>query len=357
MKGKTNAKTESPEQLITQSLGQFFSENIKAANAIDKHYGVLWRELERLVCSGGKRMRPRITIMCYQAFGGKDIQSIIPIAIAQELLHQFLLIHDDIIDRDHKRYGVENISGSYQKLYRPYVKDSADLEHYSMSAALLGGDLLLASAHQLIAESTIDATIKQRVQAIFRQSIFDVGGGELLDTESAFRPTDEISTKTIAKYKTASYSYVGPLLIGATLANADSASCAALRVFAEDLGIAFQLRDDVLGVFGDEDTTGKSNETDIREGKYTHLVECLLQKMDKNETTLFKAVFGNQSATTRQIQQVRDLFVSSGALKQVEDKIAVYESSARKELDFLQLSEEHQQLFEELITKSVKRDK
>ena len=356
MKGKISTTSKSPEQLMTQSLDQFFAENIKAAEAVDKHYAVLWQELNRLVRSGGKRMRPRITIMCYQAFGGSDVQSIISIATAQELLHQCLLIHDDIIDRDHKRYGVENISGRYKKLYKPYVKESLDLEHYSLSAALLAGDLLLSSAHQLIAESTIDPTIKQRVHAIFSQSIFNVAGGELLDTESAFRPVADISTKTIAKYKTASYSYVGPLLIGATLANADSASCAALRVFAEDLGIAFQLRDDILGVFGNEDTTGKSNETDIKEGKYTHLVECLLQKLDKKETAIFNTVFGNQSASAEQIQQIRDLFVSSGALEQVEEKIASYESSARKELDFLQLNNEYRELFEALINKSVRRD-
>ena len=151
MKAKTGMTTESPDQLITRSLDQYFVGNIKAAEAIDIHYAAMWRELDRLVRSGGKRMRPKITLMCYQAFGGKDIKAILPIATAQELLHQFLLIHDDIIDRDHIRYGVENITGRYKVLYKPYVKNASDLEHYSNSAALLAGDLLHSGAHQLIA--------------------------------------------------------------------------------------------------------------------------------------------------------------------------------------------------------------
>ena len=146
-------------------------------------------------------------------------------------------------------------------------------------------------------------------------------------------------------------------MIGATLANADNATCAALRVFAEDLGIAFQLRDDVLGVFGNEAATGKSNQNDIREGKYTYLVECLLKTISAEESALFDSIFGNQSATPDQIQTIRDMFVSSDALEKVEAEISAYESRARKELDFLQLSPEYRELFEDLINKSVKRDR
>lgn len=357
MLGKPSTPIVRIETLIEESLEAFLAHKIQEAQNIDKHYKQLWKEIATLIQSGGKRMRPRITVMAYQAFGGTEIEKILPIATAQELLHQSLLVHDDIIDRDYIRYGVENIAGRYTKIYEPYAQNASDRKHYALSAALLAGDLLLSSAHQLIAESNLEPKIKKQVHTLFSQAIFQVAGGEFLDSESVLRPKQEVNTMTIAKYKTASYSYVCPLLIGATLANADSGSCAALRVFAEDLGIAFQLRDDVLGVFGKEEETGKSNETDIKEGKYTHLVECFMQTANTDVITLFNTIFGNQSATTSQIEQVRELFIASGALEQVEAKIAHYESSARKELDFLQLSTQYRERFEELINKSVRRDR
>lgn len=341
---------------VKKVIDDFFTVSIQQAKQVGVHYEALWSELYRLIQSGGKRIRPKTTLLSYKAFGGTDVETIIPIAVAQELLHLSLLIHDDIIDRDFVRYGVKNIAGSYQQAYQSLVDNEEDRTHYANSAALLAGDLLISGAYQLINQSTVEPQLKQQVQGLFSKAIFEVAGGELLDTESAFRPAEETDALSIARYKTASYSFVGPLLIGATLAGADETSCNQLRAFAENIGIAFQLKDDLLGVFGDEQVTGKSVTSDITEGKHTYMVETFLTTATEAQRLEFKKWFGLQSANPEQIEAVKNLFVSSGARQLVEDKITQYEHEARSALAQLQLSSDVQQQFEVYIQKVLKRD-
>ena len=97
---------------LNQTLEDYFARGITRAEAVSPYYAQLWQEMFRLVKSGGKRLRPKMTILAYQAFGGQDVNSILPIAAAQELLHVSMLIHDDIIDRDYSRHGVDNVAGS-----------------------------------------------------------------------------------------------------------------------------------------------------------------------------------------------------------------------------------------------------
>lgn len=345
------------EKQFSKALEEFFVEQEKNALAIDKNYATLWSDMKTVVLAGGKRMRPKMAIMAYRAFGGASTNEIVPVAVALELLHQFLLVHDDIIDRDTVRHGVLNMSGRYQKHYRSLLAEPGERQHFVNSAALLAGDLLHGAAHTILATSALPLEQLHKLQAAFGQAVFEVGGGELLDTESAFRSHDQINTAAIAKYKTASYSFVAPLVIGAIAARADHATCAALHVFAEDLGIAFQLRDDLLGVFGNEDTTGKSSEGDLREGKYTELIARFRSKATAEQLDIYNTVFGNKNATTAQVAALKNAIAASGAQSEIEALIEEYEARAQKELDFLQLSKEDHEQFEKLIQKAVRRQK
>lgn len=345
------------EKQFTEALNDFFTVQEKAALAIDVHYATLWRDMKTGVLSGGKRMRPKMAIMAYCAFGGRNAEEIIPVAVALELLHQFLLVHDDIIDRDTIRHGVLNVQGRYHQHYRPLIADKSERQHFAKSAAILAGDLLHGAAHTILATSALPPDQLRKLQAAFGQAVFEVGGGELLDTESVFRNHDEINTTAIAKYKTASYSFVAPLVIGAIAAKADHATCAALNVFAEDLGIAFQLRDDLLGVFGDEATTGKSSDGDIREGKYTELIARFRKKATPEQQAIYKEVFANKNASDAQVIALKDAIKASGAQAEIEELIQEYEHRAHKALDFLKLSSEDHAQFRALIQKAVRRQK
>jgi geranylgeranyl diphosphate synthase, type II len=341
--------------LVNQAINEFFEESINNATAIDASYRQLWETMYGWIRSGGKKLRPRMTLLSYKAFGGAETQSLIPVAAAQELLHLSLLIHDDIIDRDYKRYGTLNIAGRYKVAYSKFITDQDEQTHFAHSAAILAGDLMIAGAYQLIASSRLNSIDKATAQQLLSRSIFEVAGGELLDTESSFVPYTDGDALKIARYKTASYSFVTPLLTGASAAGATQNQLALLENFATSLGIAFQLVDDLLGVFGEEETTGKSTMSDITEGKRTFMVECAVNAMTIVEKNRFHKSFGNHKASDSDIEDVKQLLISTGAKKATEQKIRDYAVQSKESLSKLKLSEKYQEEFEKLIIAVTER--
>lgn len=336
-------------------LNRFFVQSIQDAAVIDPSYERLWKSLYTLIQSGGKRLRPQMTLLAYTAFGGKDLEAIAPVAAAQELLHFSLLIHDDIIDRDYIRYGVANIAGQYKLTYSQFVASKNDITHYSHSAAILAGDLMLSGAHQLIATSNLPGDAISTAQHLMGRGIFEVAGGELLDTELSFMPYKDGDALKIATYKTASYSFIAPLLIGARLAGASDDASQTLKEYATALGVAYQLTDDILGVFGVEAETGKSTTGDILEGKRTYLVEMALKNFSTTDNVMFMRAFGNADATTLELEAAKQLLVTSGARQQTEEKIAHYTAIARRSLDTLSLPTKHHDKFLQMVDKVIKR--
>lgn len=344
------------QKIIDQTLVEFFESSIKKAREIDGHYETLWKNLYDLHISGGKRLRPKIVLMSYAAFGGVDYAAIAPVACAHELLHFSMLVHDDIIDRDIMRYGVDNINGRYEKLYASLLPSKSDQSHYANSAALIAGDLMLAAANRLINESSLSSDVKVTLQRIMYDSIFDVAGGQLLDTESTFRPLGSIDALKIAHFKTASYSFVGPLLTGASLAGASKKDVETLRNLGMNLGIGYQLTDDLLGVFGDQTKTGKSNTGDIREGKRTYLIERTVKLLSPTKLKEFEAHFGKLDATDADIAIVKDLIIQSDAKSETEELINQYTKQATKSLDALHVPKKSHEQFAELIKSATKRN-
>lgn len=341
--------------LLDQTINGFFERSINYATRIDPSYRQLWETLFGLIRSGGKRLRPKMTLMAYEAFGGDDVTTIIPVAAAQELLHFCLLIHDDVIDRDYIRYGTANIAGRYKIIYSKYVASAEDQTHYAHSAAILGGDLMLSGAHQLIASSNLSDEDKTLAQEYLAHSTFEVAGGELLDTELSFAPYNDGDALKVAKYKTASYSFVSPLMTGALLAGMNEHQNNALHSYATALGIAYQLVDDVLGVFGDEKETGKSSSSDILEGKRTYMIEQTLAALDSGDKAVFSQAFGNPQASSLEIQTVKQLIESSGAKQLTQQKIAEYVTTAKNAVPDMKLPAENAAQFEDFITKVTKR--
>lgn len=343
------------DTLIEQTINEFFERSIKSAARIDQSYQYLWEVLHGLIQSGGKRLRPKMTIMAYEMFGGKDTATIVPIAAAQELLHFALLIHDDVIDRDYIRYGVPNVAGRYKEAYAKYVTSADEQTHYAHSAAILGGDLMISSAYQLIVASNLSDEDKTLAQYYLANSVFEVAGGELLDTELSFAPYEEGDALKVAQYKTASYSFVSPLLTGAHLAGIDEKRADILRSYATALGTAYQLVDDELGVFGDESVTGKSTSSDIVEGKRTYMVERTLALLSDSDKVAFELAFGNPQATTSEVEAAKQLIEKSGARNEVRDKIRTYAELAQSALAELQLDDASRDKLAALIVKVTER--
>jgi geranylgeranyl pyrophosphate synthase len=288
------------KKLTTDYLEAYFDGALAQSHTIDSSYERLWHAMRKIALQGGKRLRPYLVFV---GFGSLD-QRVVPIAAAQELLHIALLVHDDVIDRDDQRHGALNINGIYKSLYNGKAS-SQDASHYAYSAAILAGDLLFSAAYELISlADQISLEDRRIAQKLLGKSIFDVAAGELMDTEAAFMD-GAYDPLTIYHYKTASYSFRGPLLTGARLAHLPESQITMLETYAMNAGIAFQLYDDYLGVYGEEEVTGKSASCDLREGKHTYLISHFLKHADKDAVRRYQALLGRDDIPQQELDVVK----------------------------------------------------
>lgn len=346
------------KELIDVRLADYCKVRIATAQQINERYVVLWDTINTLLQAGGKRLRPYILLGAFDAYAPEgDIEGILSAALAQELIHVAMLVHDDIIDRDTIRYGIKNVNGQYDDHYTPFIQDVTERTHMTQSSALLAGDLLLSDAYRLLSRVDRPQEMVSKAISILSTGVFEVVGGELLDTESAFLPKGTISAHSVARYKTASYSFISPLTMGATLAGASDEQIGYLHTFGEIVGTAYQFRDDLLGVFGDENETGKSTSNDIREGKQTFLVEQFMSCATEKQKEQFFAIFHRADTTEDEIIKARALLLESGAKARVEEKISDLADQAQGIINELDISSASKETFQELLELCLTRNK
>ncbi|MFP7761634.1 polyprenyl synthetase family protein [Marisediminicola sp. LYQ134] len=254
-------------------LDRFFSLAKNRAASFGAEYVKLWQTLESNTI-GGKRFRPRMVMAAYQGLGGTDDQAAAYVGAAFELLHTALIVHDDVIDRDFSRRGIPNVSGSYRDIATTAGIPVPTAEHRGLSAAVIAGDLALFNSYRLIDRSGVDDGTRERILEIMDDALFASAAGELIDVDfsiSASMPAVD-DVLSMERLKTAVYSFEGPLQAGAVLADAPESVVIALGRFGREVGIAYQIVDDLLGVFGLETETGKTTIGDLREGKRTVLI-------------------------------------------------------------------------------------
>ena len=285
-------------------------------------------ELSRLLAAGGKRLRPVFCYWGYRAGGGSMDRSIARAGAAVEMLHTSALIHDDVIDSSALRRGEPT---TFRELARDHG-GRADA-HFGRSAAILAGDLAQAFADELLAQSGF---APERVLAAFEdfnRMRVDAVGGEFLDLLATGGGSgDEESIRRAGSLKAGSYSVVGPLRLGAALAAADPSVVDALSRFGRPLGEAFQLRDDVLGTFGDPHVTGKDRDGDIREGKQTALVARLREVASPGIRRMIGERSGEPGLSTEQVEEVRAAMRDSGVVDQTLSLIGSLVEQARASL-------------------------
>lgn len=339
---------------INQLLEDFFVENSTRSSLLDTNYAQLWQAMHKQARSGGKRLRPYFALLAYQAYGGQAYRQVLPVAAAQELLHMSLLMHDDIIDKDYIRHGQANVAGLMRNVYQG-IGAGDNSEHYANSAALLAGDLLISGSYQLIIKSSLTSDQKLIAMASLSEAIYLVGGGELLDAESSLRPISIDDSLKIADLKTARYSFVLPLLSGAVLAGASKEQQKLLEQFGIAVGVAFQLADDLLGVFGDPKVTGKSNLGDVREGKQTYLMLQAMKLATPNDKAILASSLGNRQLTGIQLNQVCQVITRSGAKADCLSKIKDFAHQAGNIVESLDISPAHKKALQTVIKKSTER--
>lgn len=323
---EVNSLLPATKQVVDAYIMDLINDRVAQATVVHPRYERLWREIARIYQAGGKRMRPYLTVVGYGALDA----AIIPVAAVQELLHVAMLVHDDIIDRDVVRHSQPTVNGAYEADYAPLLPPQ-QTTHYANSVALLAGDALLSEAYHLVQSAPFSSSVIRQLSERLSQSVFEVIGGELIDVEAGFIMTEQFDPMTIYRYKTASYSLVGPLVSGALCAEVDETTRGILQEFGTQCGIAFQLQDDLIGMFGDEATTGKSADTDVREGKRTVLIAEHQTMMNDEQAARFAQWFGMRDAPGQVLR-----IEASGARQKTEATAQQYFAQARATLAKLQ---------------------
>ncbi|WP_162621958.1 isopentenyl-diphosphate Delta-isomerase [Microbacterium suaedae] len=279
----------------------------------------LWNSIESIV-RGGKRIRPQLVLDAYRGFGGRKESIAVDAACAVELLHAALVTHDDVIDGDLTRRGRENVAGWFATDARQAGASAHASRTWGDASAIIAGDLMLTTAHGLIAGLACEAWRRDAALKIFDETVFESAAGEHADVRLSLQletasPEEIMAT---AERKTAVYSFRAPLLLGAILAGAPSGAIDELDGIARDIGVIYQLRDDVLGVFGDERETGKSVLSDLREGKETLLISYA---RSHSEWATVAPHVGDSELTAAEGARIRDVVERSGARRKVEATI------------------------------------
>lgn len=290
----------------------------------------------------------------FDGLGGVQSRAVAPVGAAFELLHTALIVHDDVIDRDFVRRGRPNISGIYRDRARSAGVDRDEAEHRGLSAAVVAGDLALFYSYRFIDRSGIDGAMRAHLLDLMDEALFASAAGELLDLDYSGAiaiPTVE-SILAMGRLKTAVYSFEVPLKAGAVLAEAPDAVVASMGDFGREVGTAYQIVDDILGVFGDTEVTGKSATSDLREGKRTVLVA---HAAATEVWSLIAPTFGSPQLSDDEAATLRVRLEESGARSYAERLLADHIARARAVLGRDHIPEPLRRTLEPLIDQVIRR--
>ncbi|MFD3513877.1 polyprenyl synthetase family protein [Streptomyces sp. NPDC058657] len=309
-----------PSQVDTV-LGEFLASKAKHASGAWMPTEIT-DVLRSFMLTGGKRLRPALCIAGWYAAGGPgDAAPILRVAASLEMFHAFCLIHDDIMDHSAVRRGRPTVHRTLAANHR-HNRSPAAADALGTGAAILVGDLALAWSDELIHTANLTSAQLTDILPLIDTMRTEVMYGQYLDLTTTGQPTaDPERALTIALYKTAKYTVERPLHIGAALAGADEALRIALSAYALPVGEAFQLRDDLLGVYGHPARTGKPRTDDLREGKHTALIALALRQADEAQGRLLRELLGNPALEEDGANRLRRVLTATGAPAAVEHLI------------------------------------
>ncbi len=316
----TDAKTglSAFRERINPLLADYLDQAIAEAKKEDELMAEALTQTKTLILSGGKRLRAALMCAGYFAAGGDDEERILRTSMSIELVHAFLLIHDDIIDRDPLRHGVPTLHEYYADKAKRLFPDT-DAAHFGNSIGIIVGDMVAALGNDIIFRSGFPLARVFEALSVLQKIVSYTVVGQGMDIAFEYRGRAE--RKDILKmyeYKTAKYTVEGPLTLGALLAGAQEDTIVKLREFAIPLGIAFQVRDDILGTFGNREKLGKPVGSDLAEGKRTLLVSYALEGASASVRSELEALLEHHDPDEAQVERFRTLIRETGALDSSE---------------------------------------
>ncbi|KAB1117148.1 polyprenyl synthetase family protein [Micromonospora aurantiaca] len=310
---------------VDETLAAFLAAEVESLTEIDAAMGGFATTARDCVLAGGKRVRPTFAYWGWRGVvGGEEpLCSVLPALSALELLHTFALVHDDVMDASDTRRGLPTAHRAAAARHRA-AGHTGDPDRYGEAVAVLIGDLCMVWADRLMAHAAVPAERLLDVRRCYDQMRVETVAGQFLDVlgenDSASWTVDR--ALRVARYKTASYTVQRPLLFGACLAGADADDplIAAYTRYGLAVGEAFQLRDDLLGVYGDPETTGKPAGDDLRTGKPTALLMLARQLADPAQRRVLEWAGSVTSAT--EVDRLADVVRDTGATARVERMIS-----------------------------------
>lgn len=304
---------------------------------------------------GGKRIRGALVMLGHslaspKKLSSKDQKAILQIAVAYEIFQTAILAHDDVIDKSELRRG------------RPTIYQQLGNNHYGISQTICIGDLGFFITYKLIAESQFPDTVKTKATGFFSDALTKTILGEMLDVEFAHKKIDmheDVFEEIVKVYKlkTAYYTFIAPLSLGAILAGADAKLLKNIKLFGENLGILFQINDDIADIFDNQTISNKDQGADIKEGKLTMLYVKALQSANNEQRRVLKKYYGKSRLDEKVIAEIQNVFIQTGALRYVEILAENFENKTRQIIPHIAKQKSVQQILNEIVDYVSRKEK
>jgi len=306
---------------VEEELSIFLNREAAYLNSISTELSPVSDALTSFLLDSGKRLRPLFAYAGFAAAGGSLEKPVIRAMAALELLQACALIHDDLMDGSDTRRGKPSIHRHFETIH---VQDELDgfAPQYGLSAAVLLGDLALVWSDQMLNSAGLTTEQYARVVPYYNEMRVELMAGQFLDIhEQTQKSTSVDRSMKIARYKSGKYTIERPLHLGAAMTSATPELFAALSAYGLPLGEAFQLRDDLLGVFGDPSVTGKPAGDDLREGKRTVLIAITNDRQSESQREIARKYFGKPDLDAQGVALLREIIESTGARAELEATI------------------------------------
>ena len=311
----------SNQSIIDVKLHTYFDKEL-GSEKLPSFEKDVFKHIAEFTLRGGKRIRAslvQVGYMLFQSGVSSDMLEILHrLGIIMELLQSYFLIHDDIIDSALSRRGLPTLHLEWANKYSNNL-------HIGESFALLAGDLTVTKAYQILQDLPyINPEMKINLLSLCHQIIENTLAGQILDLKVGLQDLDNTSENDIIeimKLKTAKNTILGPLQFGALLANAHQTELLQMSDFGIPMGLAFQISDDILGTFGDANITGKSNNSDLQEGKKTLFILDAYKKATTTDKKILRDTLGQINMFPESYNQVREIILKYGSLEYAQDAI------------------------------------
>ncbi len=349
---------------VTAALRSFLRHAGPTLDSVGPELAPVAGAVAQFVLAGGKRLRPAFCYWGWRGAGQPDSEALLNAASSLELLHACALIHDDVMDGSDTRRGRPAVHRHFAQLHR--AGDwSGSPDTFGESAAILLGDLCLVWADQMYgeaaADTSFDAKATLRAAEVYSEMKVELMAGQYLDVLASVigesKPVDATERALrVARFKSAKYTIERPLHLGGALGGASAELLDTYTAYGLPLGEAFQLRDDVLGVYGDPQATGKPAGDDLREGKRTALVSLAEQHATASQAAALRSLIGKADLDQAEVETCRTLIADSGALDEVEQLIARRGDEALQALQSPLIDEAAQAALQALAVAALQRN-